>query len=837
MAHFIASLVCSLVATLVVVGGTAGGLGAQAPRDLARQSLERQSPAPPASTDVTGDIAGAVVDAMTGRAVSGAIVRLEWADSSDAPGGESGEGDEGDEAAMTRTTGTDGEGRYRFAGVPAGPWRLSVTALGYQGNEVWVDLPASWRIRRSVGLAVAPVALSPIDVDVVAIRSLGGGLSMTGIEPSAVTNAVLPARAMALDARVTHPDLMDGMREFGEPDVLRALQRLPGVTGKSDYAAQPWVRGAPWSMTHVLFDGLPLFDPVHLGGMTTGFAAAGLESATLHPGVQPMAVARGAAATLDVKTRRAREDHVEGGLSTLGARLHAEDRWFDSRVGLSVGGRRSWWDLLSGDRDSRKGVNYVLADLSGRADFRISEELTLEAGGLWEEDELSGGVEALVAPARGRWGNTLGWSSLTGSFGGARVSAMAGRVTYRALATPVPRARFLGPDPSPILTPVDVRLDHTVARVIADGTLPSQIAWSAGVETIDERLDQQGDDVSERRLPGEDDDVSARREAVWLETAMPVGPLDVAVGARAETVGSALGSVRVRWNPAEWLSVEAATGTSRQHTYPLAVAGTALGPGLAVAHVWVLADDSVPSLDGHTSTASVAARLPAGLTLSATAWRRNVSGLYLAGVSAVVDGTLRSASSEGVAGRERGHGYEVAVEGVWSRASAHVSYSRGRSDFLSPEDVEWPSPAGRPDSFEFGGRMRVGGGFTAATSLTVESGWPYVDGPSTACAGSADCNAYPNASDSPEIYGVQQTESYASLDVALDWERSTGSVTWALIGAVRNVLGRANPAAWRAGSCEGAELISSACEVTPGLGRVTPGISSPTPSLSLRVVF
>ncbi len=788
------------VRALAGAGILALGVGAAAVR--------AQEPAP------EGDIAGAVVDADSGRPVPGARVRLDAVEPGD--------------PTPPRRVQTDARGRYRFAGVPAGEWRLSVSALGYRDGEVWLDLPDAWRIRRSVGLSVAPVALAPVTVDVSRQALLDGGLSATGAAATGSLGAP-KGRGLALDARVTRPESLDGLRSLGEPDVLRALQRLPGVSGQGDFAAQPWVRGAPWSMTHVLYDGLPLFDPMHLGGMTTAFAGEGLETATLHPGVQPMALARGASATLDVRTRPARENRRSGGLSSLGARVHAEDRWIDGRVGLSLTGRRSWWDLDD-------GVNYAFGDVSARADLRLDDIVSLEGGGLWEGDHLTGRVGDVVAPARGRWGNALGWGAVTGAFDHARVRAMVGHVGYGASAVPTPRPRHLGPDPDALLSPVDTRLTHTVVRVTAEGTLPGETAWSAGVESVRERLSQQGDDLSERRLPGEDAALTTRREAVWLESAMPVGPVDVAAGARAETAGPTLASLRVRWTPLPRLSLEAATGTSRQHTYPLAVAGSGLGPGLAVAHVWILAGDSLPSLDARTTTGAATARLTEALTVSVAIWRRTVTGLYLDGVSAVREGLLTQASPDGSPGRETGRGLEMALEGRWDRAHAHLAYSRGHSTFRGQDGLTWPSPAGRRHSFEAGAQVRFGAALRGSTALTVESGWPYVEGPASGCAGlEVECGA--EGDGGPVEHSVRRSAPYASLDLALDWQRRTGPLTWGITASVRNLLGASNPAALRGSSCVGAELISSACDVAGAADRIAPGLTSPTPALAIRVVF
>ena len=58
-----------------------------------------------------------------------------------------------------------------------------------------------------------------------------------------------------------------------------------------------------------------------------------------------------------------------------------------------------------------------------------------------------------------------------------------------------------------------------------------------------------------------------------------------------------------------------------------------------------------------------------------------------------------------------------------------------------------------------------------------------------------------------------------------------------LVGSVDNVLGRANVEAFRAGTCEGAQLFSSCMLDSAGNAQLLPGLTRPTPSVAAKVRF
>ena len=63
----------------------------------------------------------------------------------------------------------------------------------------------------------------------------------------------------------------EGMPKFGEPDIIRIVQLLPGVEARNDFSTGLNVRGGESDQNLILLDGFPIYNPFHLGGLFSTF--------------------------------------------------------------------------------------------------------------------------------------------------------------------------------------------------------------------------------------------------------------------------------------------------------------------------------------------------------------------------------------------------------------------------------------------------------------------------------------------------------------------------------------------------------------------------------------
>lgn len=184
----------------------------------------------------TGTVTGVVWDRQRGGPLPRAHVR--------APDGNVG-------------TVSDAEGRFRLAGLTAGPHTLVVSRLGYERKTVELSVRPGRTVRDTVALALTSIALDPVVVDAASTPELGPSRG----------HDTLPA------GRLSRPG------PLGTPSVAHAAGRLMGVSTSAPYA-DLHVQGSASGDHEVRLDGAPVRNPTTVGRLVGGFSPLALDDLT-----------------------------------------------------------------------------------------------------------------------------------------------------------------------------------------------------------------------------------------------------------------------------------------------------------------------------------------------------------------------------------------------------------------------------------------------------------------------------------------------------------------------------------------------------------------------------
>lgn len=768
----------------------------------------------PPAVPATGSVSGSVLSAETGQPLAGAIVVLEAAPDAavvTAAGGSF--------FGRSLTVSTDAAGQYRFANVPPGGYRLLVRHLGHRPARLEVSLVRAEPFRVSVGLVVQPILLEAMDVGSAALEPYGR--TRTAAEESRIGRLEAERfRAASLlegDARVlTHGEVLEAVT-LGEPDLLRALQRLPGVSTRDDFNASLWVRGAPWSHARVTFDGLPLFNPVHAIGLLSGIGPDAIGLASFHPGVRPAAMAEGAAGVLNIESRAAGAPGWRGlaELSVASARAATDVRSGSGRVGLALSARRSHVDLFSRLLESLGGdsttyIPYAFYDVAGRFDAALGTRTAIEASGMWERDALRGSVPDLIRDSRGGWGNLVGRLTLSHAVGALQARHSVGGSRFSGTIEP---ENFNEADPAPAHAPLDnsVRVISAGSELAPLGVGPRP-SWSMGWQISEQRQAYKG--PYPRPYPSAVlfDTLRLRERlsvlAVWGERRFDLTrALALSAGVRVEKPDPARNlpglavapRVAARYTALRGLlTVSAGVGRTYQYTQAIAPSGPSVGPDLFLTDVWLLANDTIPAMRADVATGGVEAALGDWI-VSTTVWGRRTTGVAVPEPSPAQ--VLTSARPILVVAESRAHGLELSARRLVGRWTGSAAYTFSRSDLestsgLAPITYRYPSSADRRHVLDATVLARVTGGLRAGAAFTAASGAPY----SRFFLGSAACDSTAGPCPPPDTFAVaielpnaNRTAPYASLDLLFDWSHTTARGL--TIGAwlqLRNVTGRAN---------------------------------------------
>jgi hypothetical protein len=763
-----------------------------------------------------GGVTGTVLDAATGTPLEGATVVLQPDLIGAFPAGPA---SGSPFTTASRAVVSDRNGAYRFDDLPAGVYRVYVSRFGYRPYSIALELRGSSMSPVAVALSAEPIPLTPV-------RTVGharGPYESADAFGSDVDLARLLAADMrrlqflTTDAReLTHADVVEAVT-LGEPDVLRALQRLPGVTTRSDYTAELWTRGAPWSHTRVFFDGVPLFNPLHALGVVSGIGSNAIGAVWFHPGSRSASIGEGAAGVVDLQSRRATgagELNVNADLSLMSAGLALDQRMLDGRLGWMLSGRQTYLDWLTSLARRASGRDdvsfpYGFSEVAGRGDLWLGERTSIEVSGLWERDHLTSAREQ--ASFRAEWGNTAGRISLNQRLLGvnARHTAFFSRHTGIVL----PDAWRLGTIPNAVSASRES--DTGVQAYGVSGTLwpqPASLAgpgWSLGWSAEVQEVGYFGPRVLPvPRFTSGETQQSTRQDSVrlmwnarmpllaaWGERNWSVGDrFGIRTGLRAESGERVLNGGPLRLAPrvsarfALMPEVALSAGASRVYQYTQSIApGGLYIASLATTDVWLLAGHDLPALRSDIATLGGEVWLAPGRALSLNTFVRHSTGVAAPDPT---PGRLHDRATF-VTGDSDAVGAEFSFRQITGPLTGSASYTISRAA-TEAAGRRFAASSDRPHVLNATAMLRATSSIRTGAALTAATGVPFtrVVSDTTECAGVPGCDPQrlpwlgePNATRAPH---------YASLDLLFDWGSRFRGADVGVYVQLRNALGRDN---------------------------------------------
>ena len=248
-------------------------------------------------------VSGTVTDASTGETLIGATILDE---------------------ASGKGTVSNAYGRYTLT-LPSDSAHLRISYIGYQPQHHTVPLK---------GNAQLNIKLKPsVELDEVTITAERVGSPKI----SQMSAIQLPTEQLKLVPVI-----------FGETDVLKAIQLLPGVQSGTEGMNGIYVRGGGPDENLFLLDGIPLYNVNHLGGFFSAFNGDAVKNVTLYKGSFPARFSGRISSVLDITTNNGNDKEWHGGASVglIAAKLNIEGPIIKEKTTLSLSLRRTYGDLL-----------------------------------------------------------------------------------------------------------------------------------------------------------------------------------------------------------------------------------------------------------------------------------------------------------------------------------------------------------------------------------------------------------------------------------------------------------------------------------------------------------
>lgn len=303
---------------------------------------------------------GSVKDASNGEDLIGATIYIEQ---------------------LKTGTATNSFGFYSISMKPD-LYTFRVSYLGYQTKQF--TIPVDRQLTYNIKLEPSTEQLGEILISTEAINQNIVGVEMGTFKLDPKTIKSIPVL-------------------FGEQDLLKTIQLMPGVSSAGEGGSGFYVRGGQVDQNLVLLDDAPVYNPSHLLGFFSVFNSDAINSAKLYKGGVPAQFGGRASSVLDIAMRDGNSERFSatGGIGLISSRLTLEGPIGKGGSTFLLSGRRTYADLflLFAKNETLRSSQLFFYDLNLKTHIELGEKDRLYFSGYLGRDALKTGSFGF------NWGN------------------------------------------------------------------------------------------------------------------------------------------------------------------------------------------------------------------------------------------------------------------------------------------------------------------------------------------------------------------------------------------------------------------------------------------------
>ncbi len=297
-----------------------------------------------AQTHGSATVSGYITDQSSGETLIGAGVLVE------------GSGKKVRTGAVTNAYG------YYTLTIPKGKTSLQYSYVGYESVVLDMDL-----LRDTTLNVVLKPSAEIREATVVAQKDAGIQSTYLG----------------AIDIPLVHIQKTPVL--FGEADVLKAIQLMPGVQGGNEGFTGLYVRGGGPDENLILLDGVPIYNVDHMLGILSVFQTEAVKKVTLYKGSFPARYGGRVSSIVDIRTNdgNMKETHGSIGVGALTEKFHLEGPIIKDKLSYSLSARGLHTILFDPlirfygkriEKGTEMYVNYFFYDLNGKITWRPTDK-------------------------------------------------------------------------------------------------------------------------------------------------------------------------------------------------------------------------------------------------------------------------------------------------------------------------------------------------------------------------------------------------------------------------------------------------------------------------------
>ena len=255
--------------------------------------------------------------------------------------------------------------------VPEGDYSVNIRQMGYENQVVQVNLHSNQQINFRLNVVSYELA----DVEVKGER---GDRNITSLE---MGNVKINPKQIE-----TIPVL------FGERDLIKTMQLMPGVKPAGEGNTGFYVRGGGLDQNLILLDEAPVYNASHLLGFFSVFNSEAIRDANLLKGSIPAEYGGRASSVLDIRMKEGnmKDYQTTGNIGLISSNLSFEGPIKEDVSSFMVSARRTYADLFlqfAPNKDIRDAQLYFY-DLNLKTNFKLNPANRLFISGYLGRDKF-----------------------------------------------------------------------------------------------------------------------------------------------------------------------------------------------------------------------------------------------------------------------------------------------------------------------------------------------------------------------------------------------------------------------------------------------------------------
>jgi len=281
--------------------------------------------------------------------------------------------------------------------LPEGTYPVVISFVGYQPQQ------SSIILNQNTALTFSLLQKSVLQEVIVSSRRKDGN----------VDNAQMGRIDLSMSQIKSIPVI------FGETDILKTMQLLPGVRNAGEGNTGLYVRGGGPDQNLIMLDDAIVYNTGHLFGFFSIFNSDAIKNTSLIKGGMPAQYGGRLSSVLDVamKEGNMKKLEVEGGIGLIASRLSVQGPIKKDKASFIISARRTYIDVLLKPAIKKSsdfyGSGYHFYDLNTKVNYKFSEKDRLYLSGYFGRDVFTFNNSRRSFNANIPWGNstaTLRWN-------------------------------------------------------------------------------------------------------------------------------------------------------------------------------------------------------------------------------------------------------------------------------------------------------------------------------------------------------------------------------------------------------------------------------------------